>query len=120
MLKTRILAAVAMCLLVALACIPQYDLLSPALAASTPQLGPGFKVPRSDAGSTQAGKLPRIVATGNQVHLISNPNKIVDYWTKADTARSFANPTNLGTVGGKTDYANASIASGPDGTVYAI
>jgi hypothetical protein len=120
MLKTRILAAVAMCLLVALGSIPQYDLLNSALAASTPQLGPGFKVPRSDAGSTQAGKLPRIVATGNQVHLISNPNKTVDYWTKADTAGSFANPTNLGTVGGKTDYANASIASGPDGTVYAI
>ena len=90
-----------------------------ALAAVQPQVGPGFRLPESATNSTQAGKYPRIVGRGNQLDVVSNPNQIADYWSLTVAPATVSNATTLGATAAKTDYANASIAKAPDGTLYA-
>src|SRR3954471_4763705 len=121
MSQIRIFAVAAICLLVAIGTvIPQPGMSDSALAANPPRLGPGFKLPSSITAADSAGKYPRVIAKGNLVSIASNPNQKTRVWTKTDTAATIANPTELSSNGGKTDYADASIAAAPDGSLYAV
>jgi len=119
MVKIRILAVATMCAILALATIlPQYGLVPTVYAA--PEIGPGFVLPGSSTTAPQAGKYPSVAGAGNNVHMVANTNQAAQYWTKADTASSASGPSNFGNTNGDTDYSDASIASAPDGTLYAV
>ncbi|MEP7188774.1 MAG: sialidase family protein, partial [Roseiflexaceae bacterium] len=85
-----------------------------------PQLVRSETLSGSGASANQTGKFPRAVSAGNQVYIAANPNTNVSVWSKVDTAPSFGEPANLGSVSQSTNYANASIAVAPDGTAYAV
>jgi hypothetical protein len=120
MFYLRILAAAAVALVLAAGAIgPARIDANQAVAAVQPQIGPGFRLPNSAVNSLVAGKYPRVSGRGNQVDIISNPNQITNYWSASAAPVGVSSPTNLGATAGKTDYANASIARGPDGTLYA-
>jgi hypothetical protein len=119
MVKIRLLAVATMCATLALATLlPQYGMVGTALAA--PAAGPGFVLPGSSTGAAQAGKYPSVASSGNSVHMVANTNQSAQYWTKVDTASSADGPASFGSSGGDTDYTEAAIASGPDGTLYAV
>jgi hypothetical protein len=84
-------------------------------------VGPGFTLPGSATSSALAGKYPSIVGSGTSVHMVSNTDQKVQYWSKQDTAASAAGPLRLGaSPGDDTDYTEAAISAGPDGTLYAV
>lgn len=117
----RILAVAAIGLVLAAGTIAQSPLdHEQALAATQPRVGPGFKLPGSSVGSTNAGKYPRLVGRANQVDIVSNPNEVAAHWSVTVNPATVSNPTTLGTTTAKTDYANASIAKASDGTLYAV
>jgi len=121
MVQIRVLAVAAMCLVIAIgAIIPQYGASTSALAATAPQLVRSQTLPGSGASANETGKFPRAVSAGNQVYIASNPSTNVSVWSKQDTASSFGDPANLGSVSQSTNYANASIAVTQDGTAYAV
>jgi hypothetical protein len=120
MVKIRILAA-AMCFVLAIgSVIPQQRAVTKVSAATTPQVGPGFVLPGSTTSDAQAGKYPSVAGAGNTVHIVANTNQVAQYWSKADTAASSGGPTAFGGTGGDTDYTEAAITAGPDGTLYAV
>jgi len=87
---------------------------------SATAVGPGFELPGSGTSAALAGKYPSIVGSGNGVHMVSNTNQRVQYWSKQDTAASANGPTRIGSSGGDTDYTEAAIGAGPGGTLYAV
>jgi hypothetical protein len=87
---------------------------------SATAVGPGFALPGSGTSSEQAGKYPSVVGTGTTVHMVANPAQSVQYWSKQHTAASSSGPTRIGGSKGDTDYTEAAIAAGPNGTLYAV
>lgn len=68
-------------------------------------------------------KYPRIAPSGNTLYIGGSLSEDATYWTKADTDNTISAGRKIGDAGagGKNaQYANTTLASGPDGAVYMV
>lgn len=80
--------------------------------------GPRFDQQISLPGSADT-KFPHIVASAGAVHIAANSGRLdASYWSRPADAPGFVTPLRLGPAIGQPDYSTASIAAGPDGTLY--
>jgi hypothetical protein len=70
--------------------------------------------------NTSKVKYPSIDVSGNTVHVTTNNDEdSALYFTKGETATSFASPFRLGNADGFVDFTAVAVDAGPDGSVYA-
>lgn len=119
-MNKRLLITALLCLVMLSGSLAPSDATAQITVAATPATDVFLTLPNSDGSSTVAGKFPSLASVGNTVEIVSNPDKVVQVWSKSDSANTVGAPTKVGFNSNSTTYENAAIAAGPDGAMYTV